>query len=391
MSMNAMSTLASHACQLSSLHSHTNHSLAVRFLVVGFFFTTSAHSVTVYNVVVSLISGFSLLFGMAFCPVCGGEAVDVFCEEHLREQEPLIVEIKPFELVMCSTCDRLLERGSWQELARFEFLVKKALKLNARARMQYVHVPLPVFSDKPEDFELVVEVSGSVSEFVEPYVEEYVIAVPVRVDQCNRCAHSKSGYFEGILQLRNVREEVVAYIESAVARADNVRITKSKDVKGGIDFELTDQQWLISFVHELQKEFGGVVRKSSKLHTYDHQRSKKVYRLTCLLQLPLFGVGDVIQTRKRLMRVSSMGSVVKGFDLLRRKHTSTPCPVPGEYELLEVYKTTVSSTRPRVMILSPHDYQEVPLAHPAQVVAGQKVPVIEDSSGKWFVAKRLEE
>ena len=328
---------------------------------------------------------------MAFCPKCGEEAVDVFCEEHLREQKPLIEEVKPFELVLCSTCDRFLRRGSWEELKRFEHFVKRHCKLGSDSLIEYVHVPLPVFVGKPEDFDLVIEVAGTASPLVEPYVEEYVLHVPVTVDQCDRCSQAKSGYFEGVLQLRNPRKEVISYIEESLAAASDARITKAKDVKGGIDFEVNNQQFLVSFVHNLQKAFGGVVRKSSRLHTYDHQRSKKVYRLTCLLQLPSFWTGDVIETRKRLVLVTRMGSLVKGFDLRRRKNTSLACPSDDEFSSCEVLQASVSRTQPAVMLLSPHDYQEVALSHPASVDAGSVVDVVEDSSGKWYIAKRLVE
>lgn len=329
---------------------------------------------------------------MAFCPVCGEEAVDVFCEEHLREQEPLIGEFKPFSMTMCSTCDRFLTRGSWEDMNRFERFVKRHIKLNPKARVEYVHFPLPVFTGKPEDFELPVEVAGTVSDFVDPYIEEYAAHVPVELAQCDRCASAKSGYFEGILQLRNQRPEVVEYVEQTVARVEEARITRATDVKGGIDFEFSNQQFLTSFVHDLQKRFGGVVRKSSKLHTYDHQRSKKVYRLTCLLQLPGFWVGDVIETRKRLVRVTSMGSVVKGYELRLRKSTALPCPQDEEFELHEPVETSVSRTRPHVMILDPEDFQEVRLGHLApELQPGAVVEVVADSRGRYFVASSLVE
>lgn len=323
---------------------------------------------------------------MAFCPVCGEEAVDVFCEEHLREQEPLIEEVKPFKLVICSTCDRFLDRGSWHDFKRFESVVKRAISYNRKARIEEVHFPLPVFTDKPEDFELPVAVTGSVSERVAPYTEEYVFEVPVSVDQCDRCSQAKSGYFEGVLQLRNPRDEVVEHIEREVAGSDEATISAARDVNGGIDFDFTNQQFMAAFVHDLQERFGGEVRKSSKLHTYDHQSSKKVYRLSVLLRLPKFWVGDVIETRKRLVRVKKMGSVMRGFDLRHRKSTAFPCPRDDEAVVHTTEKAVVSSVRPRVMILDPFDYQEVALAHEASVSPGQQLRVVRDERGRWYVA-----
>lgn len=328
---------------------------------------------------------------MVFCPICGEQAVDVFCEQHLREREPLITNVKPFTLTICSTCDRFLSSGSWEEFKRFERFIKRKVEFNSQAQIMEFHVPIPVFEGRLEEFELPIEVVGTVSSAIANYLEEYRIPIPVVKDQCDRCANAKSGYFEGILQIRNPREQVVKYIEKVIAKNESVRITQSREVKGGFDFELTNQQFLVSFVHELKKEFGGVVRKSSKLHTYDHQRSKKVYRLTCLLELPSFWIGDIIETPKRLLRVSSMGEVVKGFDLRRRKNTALACPAEQDIDILDEASTTVSRVQPQVMILDPHDYQEARLAHPAELIAGQEVSVVEDGSGKFYISTRLKQ
>ena len=328
---------------------------------------------------------------MAFCPICGDDAVDVFCESCLREREPLLVEIKPLTLIICPSTDEIKVSGRWVPIKQFHRFVKKHLVFNKKAQIVDLSYPLPVFDQKPTDFTLPILVAGTVSKHLEPYEEEYEIDVPVQIEESEKANLSKSGYFEGTLQLRKPRDEVVSAIEELVNASDDAFIAKAIDVKGGIDFEITNQDFLVSLVYELRKRFGGTIRKNAKLHTYDHQRSKKVYRLTCLLRLPKFWVGDVIQTRKRLMRITSMGQVLKGWDLARRKYTAMECPSDDEVSVHEVFETVLSSTRPKAMILDPYTFQEIPLAHQTPALPGTTLRIIEDDSGRWFGVDMLSE
>ncbi len=324
---------------------------------------------------------------MVFCPNCGKEAVDVFCEACLREREPLIVEVKPFSLIACGQCGRVLYHGHWEQPERFTDLLRRALVFNPRAVITDVRFPQPVLTERPKEFVLPIDVEGTVSEHIEPYGEEYEVAVSIEYSECDRCAKAKSSYFEGTLQLRNPNEQVVSYIERRMQKEPEVLITKARDVRGGIDFSFTDQQFLHSFAHELHRRFGGTIKTQSRLHTYDSQTSKQVFRLTALVRLPDFWRNDVIELDKRLVRITRMGSTLKCFDLRRRKRTTIPCPenaVP-----LDIHETVLSAIKPKPTILDPDTFQEVQLAHSVDIEPGTRVPVVQDSRGKWYVAQAL--
>ncbi len=326
---------------------------------------------------------------MAFCPQCGKDAVDVFCEECLRAQTPLVADIKPVVLQHCTTCDRMKVRGSWTQTKDFDRWFQNHFVFAPNAVITHVEFPFPVIEPDAKEFVLPVLIEGTISQRIEPYEEEYEVEVKISREACDRCALAKSTYFEGFLQLRNPKEEVVAYIESTVRKNPDVFITKAEDVRGGIDFWFTDQKYLQPFVHELRKKFGGVVKTQSKLHTYDHQKSKPVYRLTCLIRLPKFNRGDIIETKDRLIKISQMGSRVVGFDLQRRKNSSIDCPTDDEVTILESEEVVISRTQPKSMYLDPDTYQEEPLAHQVTVEPGSTHPIVFDAKGKAWVARKL--
>lgn len=313
----------------------------------------------------------------------------MFCEECLRTQTPLIADVKPVTLTHCTTCDRIKVRGSWQPTKEFDFFLKPHITFAKNAIITHVEFPTPIIEPDAKEFVLPVLVEGTISRNIEPYHEEYEIPVAIAREACDRCALAKSTYFEGFLQLRNPKDHVIEYIERAVQKQPDVFITKAEDVRGGIDFWFTDQKYLQPFVHELKKKFGGTVKTVSKLHTYDHQRSKKVYRLTCLLRLPSFDRGDVIETSDRLIKISRMGSRISGFDLRRRKNTSIPCPTDAEVIVHTPVEVVLSRTQPKAMYLDPSTYQEMPLAHPVPDTPEGMQPVVWDERGRAYVARKF--
>lgn len=326
---------------------------------------------------------------MTFCPQCGDDAVDVFCESCLRAQHPLIADITLPVLTKCATCDRIKVKNSWQPAKEFDRFFEGHITFIKRATVLAAEFPTPVIEPDAKEFTLPLLVTGTVSKHIPPYDEEYEVHVKILKEPCDRCSLATSAYFEGILQLRNPREEVIAYIEKQAKRREDLFITKAEDVRGGIDFYFTDQQALQPFVHELKKQFGGVVKTQSKLHTYDHQRSKKVYRLTCLIRIPKFARGDIIETKDRLIKISKMGSRISGFDLRRRKNTSIPCPTDDEVYIHDTENVTISRTRPKPAFLHPDTYQEALFAHPANLDNLTEVPVVQDGRGKWYAARKL--
>ncbi len=324
---------------------------------------------------------------MSFCPLCGKKAADIFCEQHIKERRPLIKKIKPFEVYLCSICSKLRYRTRWLSIDSFNDVVIDHCVFDDNAIIHDIDIP-PLTPLVKKDFEFEFTVIGSVSEHISYYEEKYFANAPVHKVICDRCKRIKGDYFEGIMQLRRPTPEAINYIEKHVQNTD-VKITKTKEVRGGVDFYFTDQKYLAQFVHHLRKLFGGEVKTQSKLHTYDHKTSKKVFRLTALIRLPGFHEGDIIETSSRMIRVTKLGSMVQGFDIKRNKKTSIPCPKDNEYTILTPVKVVVSSVKPQITILDPEEFQEVRLlSQGAELTPGQEVMVVRDDMGQWYLSEK---
>jgi len=121
-------------------------------------------------------------------------------------------------------------------------------------------------------------------------------------------------YFEGILQLRNVDEEVVDFAVDETKKND-VIIAKIKKVTNGFDIYVSRQRFLRSIGNKLQQRFGGQIKVSTKLHTRHRQTGKELYRVNLLFRIPKFKKGDIIEYKGDKIKIISMHKKVFAKDV----------------------------------------------------------------------------
>ncbi len=111
-------------------------------------------------------------------------------------------------------------------------------------------------------------------------------------------------YYEAILQLRDISQEVVDYVETEFMRA-KIPLTKALEVKNGLDFYVADSQFTRSLGKRLQEKFGGELLITASL--YGVKKDREVYRVTVLFRVAPFRKGDAVQYRGEEYIVKMMG------------------------------------------------------------------------------------
>ena len=96
--------------------------------------------------------------------------------------------------------------------------------------------------------------------------------------------YSKDNYFQSILQLRPVNEEVLKFVEKQL-KDNNIKIGKEVKRKEGLDLYLSNQRFTISLVKKLKRRFKGEMKISRSIFTKSRMTSKDVYRVTVLFKL----------------------------------------------------------------------------------------------------------
>ena len=122
-------------------------------------------------------------------------------------------------------------------------------------------------------------------------------------------------YFEGILQLRNIDNEVVEFAIGEIEKNENAYIAKVKKVTNGVDVYVSPQKLLRSLGNKLQSHFGGHLMVSKKLHTRSKETSRDLYRVNMLFRIPTFKKGDIIDYKGDKIKIVAMHKKVFAKDI----------------------------------------------------------------------------
>ena len=113
-------------------------------------------------------------------------------------------------------------------------------------------------------------------------------------------------YFEAIIQIREVSEEVIDWIEREIIRAKIIlaKVEKVKHIKDAYDYYLADNNQARQLGTKLQQKFGGHYLVTSTLHTTID--SKEKYRTTHLFREAPFRKGDIVTYQDKKYKIMMM-------------------------------------------------------------------------------------
>ncbi len=190
-----------------------------------------------------------------------------------------------------------------------------------------------------------------------------------------------TGYFQGILQLRSPREEIIEFLKKELQKHKGVFVSKEKKVAGGLDVYLSSNRFAVNAGNKLLKKFGGTLKVNEKLFTRNRQTSRDVYRMAVMFRPSGFAEGDIVSAGKTVMRITGMGKKISGENLATGKKGLIN---PEEISKLETFRTTISKAYPEVEAIHPETYQSVKVRNPKKVQPGEKVKVVVHD-GVWIV------
>lgn len=125
----------------------------------------------------------------------------------------------------------------------------------------------------------------------------------------NKMKLPRSDYYQGILQLRDVNDEIIGFVHNLIRKRGDVAVTKTVKLNNGLDLYITSQKFIGVLGKKLKESFGGEVKISSKLHTRSKQ-GKNLYRLNVLFRPSKYKKGDIVLVRGDKVRLISIGKRV---------------------------------------------------------------------------------
>jgi NMD protein affecting ribosome stability and mRNA decay len=99
-------------------------------------------------------------------------------------------------------------------------------------------------------------------------------------------------YFESTLQLRDVTEELINYVEDLIYQL-NIKVAKSTRLKNGMDYYLSSNNLTRDLCRRLVDKYKGEFKITSTLHT--KKKDKELFRLTFLFRQAQFKKGDFVE------------------------------------------------------------------------------------------------
>ncbi len=135
--------------------------------------------------------------------------------------------------------------------------------------------------------------------------------------------HSIAGkrleYFEAILQLRDVPEELIAEAYAEIERA-KIHIAKTEKFKTGIDVYLADGAFTKNLAKSLQQKYGGKYQVTASL--FSKHDGQEVYRITVLFRGLSFSRNDIVEYKGDDYKIQALGKEIVLNHLItsKKKH-----------------------------------------------------------------------
>lgn len=332
---------------------------------------------------------------MSFCVKCGcdcAESLDGLCMECWLDGRKLTALPHHVDLPVCTNCGEFNFGDRW--LKRDMAVAVQDAAVDALTAIKDVNVvAVSTDVDCQDPYVYVVQVRSTCDVMGYEAEDEASTIVRIKNNVCRRCSRMLGSYYEAILQIRTgskdlspqLREETLALVENSVARqAANNRqlfITKMELVTGGVDVYLSSMSLGKSLAKELSDAYAAETKESPKLvgQTTDGQ---DMYRLTYLVRLPDYHVGDVIITNKRyckLLRVSGNGG--RALDLLNFRESAIH---KQDMSSIKVYEradelreaTVISHSGSEIQVMHPDNYSTIDLRVPDGLEIGDTVKVV---------------
>ena len=91
---------------------------------------------------------------------------------------------------------------------------------------------------------------------------------------------NRADYYEAVIQIRPINEKIISYVRKLVGKRKDVFISNETREKFGHDFYISDRKYAAAIGKKLKAQFKkGILKVSKKLHGYNRQESKNIYRV----------------------------------------------------------------------------------------------------------------
>lgn len=261
-----------------------------------------------------------------FCVECGAEGpvYQGVCASCFAKKHPLVQPPANVDVPRCAQCGAFHFRSGWSRVD-LDVAIPQLLREQTKTVPPFEHVTFTHVAREEDanNFFLTVKASGRFEDLRQ--VQDFHVRLRIKPSVCDTCQKQAGRYFEGILQVRAEDRDLTASERRAVrtlvlSRVERGRdeggdfISRTDEVHGGLDFYVSTNALGTRLAKEVADAFGGTVSSSPKL--YGQREGKELYRVTSLVRLPAFQVGEVVRHKDTVAEVLALRPFVELRDLV---------------------------------------------------------------------------
>jgi nonsense-mediated mRNA decay protein 3 len=250
------------------------------------------------------------------CYLCGEPAVlEGLCATCFAKENPLLVIPPVITLQCCKRCGAVKIPGGWKKIPATiasdpeEMLYHQiGIAIQREAKIRSEDVQLSIEEEKRLDrvFHVIVIAEGKSDPSLEAHQEEYPVEVRQVFATCDTCGMASGGYHEAILQVRadsrELTEEEAGDISQLVTEltiseyeSDAMAfVTQADRDRYGLDFKIGSEHLTRQVADELESRYLAERKETYKLVGQD-KGGKDKFRVTILIRLPRFSIGDFVR------------------------------------------------------------------------------------------------
>ena len=339
-----------------------------------------------------------------FCVNCGKDGKDTIkglCVDCFLDGRVMISLPHHIDLERCTNCEEYFINGSWKQMELSDAAEDTTVDSMAALKESVVTDVATAF-EKLDDRNFIVSLEVCTDTLGYRSVDNASTTVRLKNVVCKRCSRQLGNYYEATLQIRSgtkdldddIRDEIVRKVrndvENAAKNNRHLFITKVEEVSGGVDMFLSSISMGRTLARDLADNYGGEYKESSKLvgKTDD---GRDMHRLTYLVRLPEYSVGDIIRWNNALYKLTWIGknggklielrnfreTTIKRSDLVSVRVETKEC------DLKEA--TAVSSSAGEIQILHPTNFLTIDLRVPQNAEIGETVRIAMTDEEIFFI------
>lgn len=246
------------------------------------------------------------------------------CQKCYNKDHPLIEFSTPLSVETCKRCGAVKVPGGWKTINGRtpdevrEEQVQILLDAEIKPLVKGVNISLEEENRLDRVLHLRVIAQGRSAPSLDEHEETYPVEIRFSNSICDTCSMMSGGYYEAILQIRadsrpvnedeerSIAEFVTERTISAYGRDSRAFIVDVINDKYGVDFYIGSEHLCRLIAEEIESLYLAERKDNYKLVSQE-RGGKGKYRITILLRLPRYSIGDFVKISGHPCQVIDLG------------------------------------------------------------------------------------